>query len=303
LGKVIRIEDARGRYIEFAKAAIGNQSLEGLKIVLDCANGAAYQIGPWIFKELGAEVVRIGVDPNGFNINEGCGALYPDNIGKLVCENAADAGIAFDGDADRVIFCDGEGKVVDGDRILAMYALDLKDRGLLSKDSLVVTIMSNLGLHEALKRRGIEVVTTPVGDRYVIEKMRAEGYNLGGEKSGHIIFMDHSSTGDGIISALQVLKLMKQQGKALKELADCMEEYPQKMVSLPVSKKPPLADLPRVSEALKESEEALKNEGRVVLRYSGTEPKVRILVEAREQSLVDEWLATLSDAINAELRV
>jgi phosphoglucosamine mutase len=303
LGKVIRIDDARGRYIEFAKATIGNQSLDGLKLVLDCANGAAYQIGPWIFRELGAKVIKASVEPDGYNINDGCGALHPQFVGGLVRKHQADVGIAFDGDADRVIFCDDSGNVVDGDRILAMFARDYKERGLLAKDTVVVTIMSNLGLHEALKKWDMRVVTTPVGDRNVIERMRAEGYTLGGEKSGHIIFMDHATTGDGSISALQVLKLMKRKGRSLAELADCMEEYPQKVLSLAVREKPPLEELPRLFKVMRDCEEALQDVGRIVVRYSGTEPKMRLLVEAREQALVDHWIEELSTTARQEIGV
>lgn len=301
IGKARRIEDARGRYIEFAKTSINNQNLEGLKIVLDCSNGAAYQIGPWIFEELGAEVVRIGVQPNGFNINEGCGALYPENIGQLVRENGADAGIAFDGDADRVIFCDSSGRVVDGDHILAMCAIDLKKRSSLWNNSVVVTVMSNLGLHEAMRKNDIAVKTTPVGDRYVIERMRSEKNNLGGEKSGHLIFMDYATTGDGIISALQVLRLMKVENKTLSELANCMEELPQRVVSIGVTERRPLEELSRFSSALNECESVLNGKGRVLVRYSGTEPKIRILVEATEQSLVDKWSEALAEILHEEL--
>lgn len=303
LGKALRIEDARGRYIEFAKSTIDNQSLSGLKIVLDCANGASYLIGPWIFKELGVEVIRTSAEPDGFNINNGCGALYPENIARLVKSHGADAGIAFDGDADRVVFCDETGRVLDGDRILAMCALDYKKQGRLKGDTLVVTSISNLGLHESMNRNGIAVETTEVGDRHVIERMRAEGYSLGGEQSGHLIFMDYATTGDGIISALQVLMMMKQTGNPLSELADCMDEFPQKMVSLNVSKKPPLDELPRTSKRIKECRTALGQDGRVLVRYSGTEPKIRILVEARDEGVVSRWMDELTETIQGEIGV
>ena len=301
LGKALRIEDARGRYIEYAKTTIDNQSLSGLKIVLDCANGAAYQIGPWIFSELGVKVVKTAVDPDGFNINNDCGTLHPETTSRLVRRHGADAGIAFDGDADRVVFCDAEGAVVDGDRILAMCALDYKQRGCLSHDTLVVTSLSNLGLHEAMKAAGIGVVTTGVGDRYVIEKMRSEGYSLGGEKSGHIIFMDHATTGDGIISALQVLKLMKESGKPLSELAACMDEFPQNQISLDVHEKRPLGEVPRLSEAVGECQAELGEQGRVLIRYSGTEKKIRLLVESREEEQVRKWTDDLAEVIRREL--
>ncbi len=301
LGKAQRIEDAAGRYIEYAKETIDNESLNGLKIVLDCANGASYLIGPRIFHEMGVEVVKTAVEPNGFNINQDCGALHPQEISRLVRRHGADAGIALDGDADRVVFCDSEGGVVDGDRILAMCALDHQRRDRLAHETLVVTSLSNLGLHEAMNAAGIQVVTTRVGDRYVIEEMRSGGYSLGGEKSGHIIFRDHATTGDGIISALQVLKLMKQSGKALGELAACMDEFPQKQCSLDVREKRPLEELPRLSEATARCRAELGQGGRVLIRYSGTEPKIRLLVESREEEQVRRWTDDLVEVIRQEL--
>ena len=301
LGKAERIDDARGRYIEYAKTTIDNQNLGGLKIVLDCANGASYLIGPWIFRELGVEVIKTAVDPDGFNINNGCGALHPETISRLVRQHGADAGIAFDGDADRVVFCDSGGAVVDGDRILAMCALDYKRRGCLANDTLVVTSLTNLGLHEAMKAAGIRVVTTEVGDRYVIEKMRANGYSLGGENSGHMIFMDHATTGDGIISALQVLKLMRESGRPLSELSACMTAHPQRLISLEVRGKRPLEEVPRLWEAVGESQAALGEQGRVLIRYSGTEKKIRLLVEAREEEQVVKWADRLTRVVDEEL--
>ncbi len=301
LGKAQRIDDARGRYIEFAKSTIQNRSLEGIRIVLDCANGAAYLIGPWIFRELGVEVVKTGVEPDGRNINLECGALHPDRIAGLVLEHGADLGIAFDGDADRVVFCDQNGKLVDGDRILAMSAIDFKRRGVLAQDTVVATVMSNFGLHEALRSHGIKVVTTPVGDRHVIDRMRRDGYNLGGEKSGHLIFLDHVSTGDGIIAALQVLRLMKEAGRPLSELARCMEEYPQRVANIRVREKRPISELPRLSEAIRDCESELGDRGRVLVRYSGTEPKLRVLVEAREEGVVERWIQMLTEVAVQEV--
>jgi phosphoglucosamine mutase len=301
LGKAYRIEDARGRYIEFAKNTAKHQNLDGLTLVLDCANGAAYQIGPWIFKELGAKVIKAHVDPDGYNINNQCGALHPSAVGALVKQHKADLGIAFDGDADRVIFTDTEGNVVNGDRILAMCALDFKAAGLLMHNALVVTSMSNYGLYEAMNRNGIRVETTDVGDRFVIERMREGGYNLGGEESGHVIFMDYATTGDGIIAALQVLKLMKQKGQSLRELADCMREYPRKLVNVPVSEKTPLEQLPRLQSVLRGCESALTGKGRAMVRYSGTEKKLRILVEAVDAAEVERWTTALSAAVREEI--
>ena len=300
LGKAYRVEDARGRYIEHAKSTIGSHNLRGLKIALDCANGASYQVGPWMLKELGAEVVKAHAEPDGYNINNGCGALHPEVVGALVRQYSADVGIAFDGDADRVVFADAQGQVVSGDRILAMCALDLQARGQLKRDTLVVTSMSNLGLREAMARSGIRIVTTGVGDRHVIEEMRANGYNLGGENCGHVIFLDHATTGDGIVTALQVLKLMKESGKPLAELAGCMTEYPHSLASLAVVAKPPLEDLPLLQAVVGDFQDALDGNGRALVRYSGTESKIRLMVEAADTRTVEAWMAKLKSALQDE---
>lgn len=297
LGKAYRLEDARGRYIEFTKSTINNMKLSGCKVVLDCANGAAYNLAPWIFRELGATVIKTGIAPDGLNINEQCGAMHPEVISKMVKESGADIGIALDGDADRVIFADENGAIVDGDRILAACAIAYKKRGLLAKDTVVVTSMSNLGLHDAMRKNGIQVEVTDVGDRYVIDAMRKNGFNLGGEKSGHLIFHDYATTGDGILSALQVLRVLKEEGKTLAQFADCMEEYPQTLVSVKVKEKKPLDSVPRLAEAIRACEEDLKGRGRVIVRYSGTESKIRLLVEAREAKLVDAWISKLKEAV------
>ena len=301
LGKAYRIEDARGRYIEFAKSTIKDHDLEGLKVVMDCANGAAYFIAPLIFKELGAKVIKASVEPDGYNINNQCGAMHPEAVGKLVKKEKADVGIAFDGDADRIIFCDAQGRVVDGDRILAMCALSFKKQGKLANDTLVATTMSNLGLIEAMNKAGIKVDVTDVGDRQVIERMRKTGANVGGEKSGHVILMDHATTGDGIITALQILTLLKQKNTTLAELADCMKEYPQKLVSLKVKARKPLESLPTLSRVIKQAREDLGNQGRLIVRYSGTENKIRLLVEARVPKAVDAWIKALTLAVHKDL--
>lgn len=301
IGKAYRIDDARGRYIEFAKGSIRSMSLKGLKIVLDCANGAAYSIAPLIFRELGAEVIEVGIKPDGVNINRDCGALYPENVGKLVREYGADAGIAFDGDADRVIFCDENGEVVNGDRIIGMIALEYKRRGKLANDAVVVTGMSNLGLHRAMKQNGIHVEVTDVGDRYVIERMREGDFNVGGEQSGHIIFMDYATTGDGIISALHVLKLMMTSSKRLSELASFMSVFPQEIASLTVARKAPLTELPGLTAVMEACRLELGDSGRTVVRFSGTENKIRVLVEAEEAEAVARWTAKLIAAAKAEL--
>ena len=303
LGKAYRLDDARGRYIEFAKSTIANEKLSGFKVVMDCANGAAYDIGPWIFRELGAAIIKTGVSPDGLNINTDCGAMHPAGIARLVREHGADIGVALDGDADRVIFADAEGNIVDGDRVLALCAIAFKRRGLLAKDTLVVTSMSNLGLHDAMRRNNIRVEVTDVGDRYVIDAMRKGGYSLGGEKSGHLIFHNHATTGDGIISALQVMCMMKREGKTLAQLADCMTEYPQKLVSIKVKERRPVHEVAVLADAIKACEAELKDAGRVIVRYSGTEPKIRLLVEASDSALVDSWIDKLTQAVAEGLGV
>ena len=301
IGKAYRVEDARGRYIEFAKSTIRNHSLSGIKLVLDCANGAGYFVAPLIFRELGATVVKAFAEPDGYNINNGCGALTPETVAQLVRQNQADLGVALDGDADRVVFCDAQGRIVDGDRILALCGLEFKRQGQLAHDTLVVTSMSNLGLIEALGQHGIRTVVTDVGDRQVIEAMRRGGYNLGGEKSGHVIPLDYVTTGDGIITALQVLRLMKARGADLHTLADCMHEYPQQLVSLDVAERKPLEQLVHVPAVLAACQAALGDRGRCVLRYSGTERKIRFLVEARDRAVVDRWIAEMTAAIRQDL--
>ncbi len=301
LGKAYRIEDARGRYIEFAKSTIKNQDLSGLKIVMDCANGAAYHIAPLIFKELGAKVTACSVEPDGYNINNKCGALHPEAMARVVRKEKADLGIAFDGDADRLFFCDSRGRVVDGDRVLAMCALAFKEQKQLAHNTLVTTTMSNLGLIEAMNKAGIKVDVTDVGDRMVIERMRKTNANVGGEKSGHVILMDYATTGDGIITALQVLKLLKNQKVPLAELADCMKEYPQKLVSLKVKSRQPIESLPTLTRVMDQARQDLGKQGRMIVRYSGTENKIRLLVEARQTKTVDHWIKELTKAVQKDL--
>ncbi|MDB6080031.1 MAG: glmM [Akkermansiaceae bacterium] len=303
IGKAYRIEDARGRYIEYAKHTADNVSLHGLKIVVDCGHGAAYLIAPMIFKELGAEVIKTGCDPDGININDNCGALYPETAGNLVRQHGADVGISFDGDADRVIFTDATGSPVSGDRILALSALALHEQGKLRGNTMACTVMSNLGLHEAMRRAGIETITTGVGDRQVIEALRARGSSFGGENSGHLIFADHATTGDGILSALQVLGMMKRKNSTLAELAACMREFPQELVNLKVASKPPLAELASVQKAMKEADAAFGDAGRHLIRYSGTENKIRILVEHRDADTVHQWVDKFTKAVQADIGV
>jgi len=298
LGKAYRLDDARGRYIEFAKNTIDNMKLSDYKVVLDCANGAAYNMAPWIFRELGASVIKMGITPDGLNINANCGAMHPEVVADMVRATGSDIGIALDGDADRVIFADANGAIVDGDRVLAAVAIAFKKRGVLKNDTIVVTSMSNLGLHDAMRRNGINLVVTDVGDRYVIDAMRKHGHCLGGEKSGHLIFHDYATTGDGIISALQVLRILKEEGKTLAEFADCMTEYPQQLVSLKVKERRPIEETPALADAIRACEAELKETGRVIVRYSGTEPKIRLLVEAQQAEQVSKWIGILSNAVN-----
>ncbi len=301
IGKVKRIDDARGRYIEFAKSSISNKSLKGLKVVLDCANGAAYSVTPKIISELGAEVIVLNAKPNGLNINEECGALHPDVVKRAVIEEKADVGISLDGDADRVILVDENGNEIDGDHILLMSALELKKRNLLNKNTVVTTILSNIGLEEAFTKLGIKTVRTKVGDRYIIEEMRKNNYNLGGEPSGHIIFLDYTTTGDGTIAALQVLRIMKETGKKLSELASLLEKKPQVLISKPVVEKKPLSELNIVPKKIKEVEEKLRGSGRVVVRYSGTQNVMRIMIEGPDEELIMRLAREIGEAVEKEL--
>ena len=301
LGKAFRIDDASGRYIEFAKNAIGSTRLDGLKVVVDCANGAGYFVGPLIFEELGAEVISLGVKPDGRNINANCGALYADQAAQRVKETGADLGVCLDGDADRLVLIDATGTIVDGDRLLCLAALALQRKGELDGDALVATVMSNLGLKEALAKNGIGLETTAVGDRNVLERMREKGYSLGGENSGHVIFARHATTGDGIMGALQILAEMNATGKSLAELANCMEIFPQKLVNLAVTDKPPLEEIPGLISLISKAEMAMGDSGRVLVRYSGTEKKIRVMVEARDEAVMEEWCGQLVRLVQNEI--
>lgn len=300
IGKATRIDDARGRYIEYAKQSLGDMSLQGMSIVLDCGHGAGYMLAPLIFRELGAKVKKLGVDPDGTNINAGCGALHPELAGTAVRECGADLGVSLDGDADRVIFTDASGATVSGDRILALCSLALAEEGRLRNRTMACTVMSNLGLHEAMRRAGISVVTTPVSDRHVIEALRAGGHSFGGENSGHLIFADHATTGDGIMSALQVLRFMRRKGATIADLAACMDEYPQKLLNVRVASRRPLQELARLQERMAEADAAFGRDGRHLVRYSGTENKLRILVEHREQGQVDHWTSAFVRAVEED---
>ena len=302
IGKAYRIDDALGRYVEFAKQSFPRGlTLESLRIALDCGNGAAYKSSPCILRELGADLVVINNHPSGTNINANCGSTHPEQIQKLVRECKAQIGITHDGDADRVLLCDENGDLVDGDEIMAIAAVDHLERGCLEGKTLVATVMSNFGLDETLESRGGKVLRTKVGDRYVIEAMLRDGHNVGGEQSGHMIFRDHASTGDGIVSALQILRVMIETGKPLSELRKVLKKYPQAQRNLRVKDKPPLDSLDEVQKLLSAAEADLDGKGRVLLRYSGTEPKIRLLIEGRDQAAIDTHADRIAEALRSEI--
>ncbi len=302
IGKAYRIDDADGRYIEFAKRSLPKElDFQGIKLVVDCANGAGYKVAPTVLKELGATVEVIGNNPNGMNINAGCGAVHPELLQETVRRHKADLGIALDGDADRAIFVCEQGTVIDGDHVMAALGLDLHQHGLLAKHTLVGTVMSNFGLELSMAKAGISLIRTPVGDRYLLERMLADGYNFGGEQSGHFIFLDHNTTGDGLISALQILSLMKRSGKPLSELAKAMTAVPQILVNLQVKQKPVLESIPEIDRAIQENNRRLNGSGRVVIRYSGTEPLLRIMVEGEHASVVKEVADDLTRVVRTHI--
>ncbi|MEK7293883.1 MAG: phosphoglucosamine mutase [Nitrospirota bacterium] len=302
VGKAYRIDDAEGRYIEFVKRSVPrDMDFQGLKVVIDCAHGAAYKVSPKVFRELGATVWVIGDEPDGTNINDGCGAMHPQRLQDAVRAHKADLGIAHDGDADRAIFVDARGTVVDGDHAVAALAIDLKARGELKKNTVVGTVMSNFGLERALAKAGITLVRTAVGDRYLLEKMMAGGYNFGGEQSGHLIFLDYNTTGDGLISGLQILSLMKRSGRSLSDLVGCMKPVPQILVNIPVKDKPDLGGVPGFQQALRKGEAKLDGRGRVLVRYSGTEPLLRIMVEGEGEALIRSVAEELAGVVRTRL--
>ncbi len=297
VGRATRIDDAPGRYITHVKQAFpAGRDLTGLRVVIDCAHGAAYRIAPTVLAELGATVIPIGVAPNGTNINEGCGATHPEVLCEKVRATGADLGIALDGDADRVVFSDEQGNLVDGDAILAMCARDLHQRGALEGGAVVATVMSNLGLERSLAEVGIGLVRTPVGDRYVVEAMRSSGCNLGGEQSGHLVFLDHATTGDGIIAALQVLTIMQRTDRPLSRLSRVMTRLPQMLHSFAVGRREPIDRLPGLVKAIRQVELELGDEGRVLVRYSGTEPKLRVMVECVDGARLPEYVKRIEMA-------
>lgn len=302
IGRATRIDDVEGRYVVFLKRTFPRDTtLDGIRVVLDCANGAAYKVGPTVLRELGAEVFTLGVTPNGRNINEDCGSLHPQNTVARVREVRADVGIAVDGDADRVMIVDERGEVLDGDVVIALCARHLIDRGALKGGGVVTTVMSNLGLEEELAEKGVRLIRTQVGDRYVVEAMREGGYNLGGEQSGHVIFLDHTTTGDGLMTALQVLAIMAREGVPLSLLAAGFNRYPQAMVNVGVSQKRPLEELPTLQAAIEDVEAKLDGKGRVLIRYSGTELKARVMVEGRDGAEVHQFAAELASVLKRAL--
>ena len=306
LGKAYRIEDATGRYIEFVKSTLPkNFTLEGLRVVIDSANGAAYKITPTLFRELGAEVITINDKPDGLNINKQCGALYPEGLIKKVKETQAHLGIAHDGDADRTILIDEKGNIVDGDLILSVWAKELKTQKKLNKNTVVATIMTNIGVENYLKQQGIKLIRTNVGDKYVVEKMLKDGYNLGGEQSGHIICLDFTNTGDGAITAVQIAYIMKKNGKSLRELTKDIQRYPQVLKNIKIPEDLSKKEISEKIEKLKTKAENLQKEikGRILIRSSGTEPKIRIMVEDENSEKVKKVAEEIQQIANKILNL
>ncbi|CAN5395864.1 phosphoglucosamine mutase [soil metagenome] len=296
IGRAEKQEDARGRYVVFAKHTFPRDlTLDGVRIVVDAAHGAAYRVAPMVFQELGATVHAIGVKPNGVNINRDCGALHPDNVRAEVVKRGAHIGIALDGDADRLIVVDEKGQIVDGDAVMAMCATHMHDGGSLKKKTVVATVMSNLGLARALEAKGLRLLRTQVGDRHVVDAMRKGGYNLGGEQSGHLVFLDHASTGDGTVAALQVLALMLRADRPLSQLAgSAMERVPQVLHNITLGARLPLEEMKHLAARSAKVEKALGNAGRLLVRWSGTEPKLRIMLEGPDEDRLRAWAEELA---------
>lgn len=304
IGRNSKVHDADGRYIEYVKASFPKKkSLKGMTIALDCANGAGYKVAPLVFRELDATVHVLGNNPNGLNINENCGSLHPGDIQKAVINFRANVGIALDGDADRVVLVDEKAQIIDGDTILAICARDLKRHGLLTNNIVVATVMSNYGFFKTMEELDIQVAKSPVGDRYVIQEMLKSGAVLGGEQSGHTIFLDYSTTGDGILCALQVLKIMKETGSKLSDLAAFVQKYPQACTNIKVSKKEPLDQCAPIKAVIDKVEKQLHGTGRVLVRYSGTEPICRVMVEGPKLKAVQELANEIAAVIDHELGV
>jgi phosphoglucosamine mutase len=302
IGKAVRIDDALGRYVVFVKNTYPNSmTLNGMSVVVDCANGAAYKAAPLVFEELGATVTSLSVHPDGHNINENCGSLYPEAMCEEVRRTGSRIGVALDGDGDRVIFADEKGAQVDGDQIMGLMAWDMLKRGTLNKNTVVATVMSNIGLEIVLNEMGASLVRTPVGDRYVVERMREEGFNFGGEQSGHIIFLDENTCGDGIMTALQVMRVMMLTGKPLSELAAKVKRFPQLIRNVEVSQKKDFSEVPEVEKALKAGETRLGSKGRLLVRYSGTQAVCRIMAEGENEDQIKYVVDMVADAISRHL--
>ncbi|MEQ1705293.1 MAG: phosphoglucosamine mutase [Rickettsiales bacterium] len=298
LGRAKRLDDAAGRYIEHAKSTFPkNLTLDGMKIVVDCANGAAYQVAPTILRELGAEVIAIGVEPNGFNINDNCGSTSPQKLCEMVVREKADIGIALDGDADRLIICDENGKIADGDQLMAIIATNLQKNGKLCSNGIVATQMSNMGLEKYLKNIGLNLIRTNVGDRYVVEHMREHNFNLGGEQSGHIILSDYSTTGDGIIAALQILAYMRESGGKFSKHSTLFKPMPQLLKNVKYSGTSPLENQ-TVQQEINKASATLGNRGRIFIRESGTEPLIRIMAEGENQNEIENIVDALCQEVN-----
>jgi phosphoglucosamine mutase len=303
VGKAFRLDDATGRYIEYIKSTLPKgTSFEGMKIVVDCANGATYKTTPWLLRELGADVVTISNKPDGININLDCGSLHMEALQRTVREQKAHIGIAHDGDGDRTLFCDEKGRIVEGDQIMGMCAAEMAGARKLKGNAVVATVMSNLGLEEFLGRHGITLVRTKVGDRHVVEKMLEGGYNLGGEQSGHIVFLEFNTTGDGPITAVQVLNLMKTRNESLSRLASRIALFPQVLMNVEVERRQDIRSLPEVEKVIRKAEEKLGGSGRVLVRASGTEPKIRVMLEGRDYKIITKLGRDISKVIKATMR-
>ncbi len=303
VGKAFRLDDATGRYIEYIKSTLRKgTTLEGVKVVVDCANGAAYKTTPWLLSELGAEVISINDKPNGVNINSGCGSLNMEGLRKAVLSHKAHVGVAHDGDGDRTLLCDERGRVIDGDQIMGICAVEMEREGTLRGKTVVATVMSNLGLEKFLESQGIRLVRTKVGDRYVVEKMIEGDYNVGGEQSGHVIFLDFNTTGDGPITAVQILNLMKNNNMSLSKLASRIKLFPQVLMNIEVEKKQDIRSVPEIGEAVRKAEKELNGRGRVLVRASGTEPKIRVMLEGEDFRVITKLGQNISKVIKTALR-
>jgi phosphoglucosamine mutase len=303
VGKAFRLDDATGRYIEYVKSTLKKgTTFEGMKVVVDCANGAAYKTTPWLLRELGAEVISINDRPDGININDRCGSTHMEDLQKAVVQHKADVGIAHDGDADRALLCDEKGRIVDGDQIMGMCAVAMDAKGELKKSTVVATVMSNLGLEKFFEKNGIRMLRAKVGDRYVVKKMLESGYNFGGEQSGHIIFLDYNTTGDGQITALQVLNLMKSRNVSLSKLVSPIKLFPQVLMNVEVQKKKDIRAVPAVMDAIRAGEKKLDGRGRILVRPSGTEPKIRVMLEGDDSKLIDSIGRQISKVIRETMQ-